>query len=135
MVLQSEELYSTNQKRALQYGVSNNIEISDIKNPGCPANLMEVYIECRAAGYDIEDLEDCGIGLLSLTYLDCIRELIHNGFDINNLISNGRFINFNNRQILTITDGIVNHPNVNYKLLLHPELDWSKIRKIIQDIA
>lgn len=131
--LEFPEVYSTNQKRVLMYGISNNIEVGDIKNPGIPSALMEAFIECRAAGYDIEELEDCNIGSLSLTYLDCIRELVRHDIDIYQLIDNGRFIDYDNRQILTITDGLLQGLNIKY--FKNKDLSYDRMRIIINNLS
>jgi hypothetical protein len=125
-------VYSDQQKDALRNAITNNIEVGDIKNPGIPLNLMETYIELRSYGYDIEFLEDHGIGLLSITYLDCLKELARNDIDIYQFIYCDKFIPYDNRQILTITDGLLEGFDIRY--FGNINLSNTEMREIIETL-
>lgn len=105
--LKNDYMYSDQQKDLLENAITNDIEIEDMKNPGMPTHVLEAYIELRKYGYNIEFLEDHKIANLSLVYLDCIKCLARNGIDVYQLIYGDEFINYNDRQILTVTDGLL----------------------------
>lgn len=133
LVLEHEMTYSDQQKVILRNAIENNVHVADIKNSGMPTNLMEAYIELRMYGYDIEYLEDHKLGLLSITYLDCIRELARNNIDIYQLIYGDGFIPYTNRQILTVTDGLLK--GLDLKLFGNIKYDCIEMRNIIDNIA
>ena len=135
MYLEYADIYSEQQNRILELGIKNDIDVSRVKNPGISVHLMECLILAESKGYDLNILELAKIQDLSITYTQCLQELLRNNFDISKLIdmdTYGSFIPYNDRQILTICDGLLEGFDLYY--FKNINLEFYQMREVIEGL-